>query len=319
MNIWVPKTKILEPRHELLLPGNRVSGRFRIEGRLDDGRRRVIAEWQPNLILDAGLERWGTDYILSHCCVGSDNTAPVVGDSALLSHVASTDIVITSMVAAGAEPYYGYLVFTATFSPPGADHNLSEIGCGWASGGGSLFSRALIKDSGGSPTTITWLAAETLIVTWEMRNYPWLTDAEVSTTISGDDYDLILRPAYVTSGVHWTFNPGQIRIDSYAHPSYGGYDASAHEGALGDITLPPAGTYVTGAWTSTPAYSAGTRKRTGTLAWDPTQANFAGGIPAVQISTGAGAYQIGFDPPIPKTDVDTLTLNLSTPVWGRYS
>jgi hypothetical protein len=303
MNIWVPRTKILEPKHELILPGNGAAGLFRVEGRLDDGRQRVLAAWQPNLITDAGLDRWGTGNIITHCCVGSGNTAPAVGDTALVAHVASAAVVNTSTGSLGTTPYYGYKVFVATFSPPGSNHNLSEIGWAWASGGGSLWSRALIKDGGGTPTTITWLAAETLIVTYELRNYPPLSDTVIEgASIFGETYDLTIRAAYAeTAGGAPTWaNSRRITTRPTA------LARTAYDGPLGDKCAQRNGRrHTRNRWIPHTALES---KRSGPC-WSPSVANFAGGNPRIFLShPGAESASIRRS----QDQRDTLTINVST-------
>ena len=149
------------------------AGWFKIEATRPDGTRRVLADWFPNLILNGGLDRMGAnpDY-LSWCQVGSGSTAPVAAQTALVNRIAGTSTQQNNVSGAQASaPYYGWYRRTYRFAQGVAAGNLSEVGVGWATSG-SLFSRALILDGGGSPTTITVLSDEVLDVTYELRRYP---------------------------------------------------------------------------------------------------------------------------------------------------
>jgi hypothetical protein len=315
MNIWIPKTHILEPRDELNVTSSKVAGRFFIEGVLPDGRRRVVADWQKNLVTDAGLNRFGTVAPISYCSVGAGNTTPTVLDTALVNYVAHTTASMTSFGAQTSVPWYGYAVFTCTFSPPGGNKNISEIGLGWSTGGTNLWSRALIKDAGGSPTTITWLAAETLIVTYECRNYPFLDDIHFSTNISGIDYTGVMRCSAVSNGSYWKFFNSFYRMN--ITPAVVTTAPYAYSSTISAITTWPSGTSAAGSWSDLPSYVNNSLKRTGTGVWGPTLANYAGGIQSVAIFPSNGAYQMSFSPAIMKTSSDTLALTFSSLVWGR--
>lgn len=311
MNIWVPRTKILEP--EILLPGARVSGRFRIIGRLDDGRERVLQDWTSNLITNGGLERWGTGSPIVNCSVGGGSTPPSVLDSALVSFLRQHNTVAGHVAGADtAPPYYGWWRGDFIFNPPGSNLALAEIGIGWGTNGTNLWSRTLTKDGSGNPLVLSWLANETLTISYEARKYPWLVDVPHTTVIAGVTYDGIIRPSLLGNAGWAAFhNRAQTTAsDNSLGQSY------LFSGTIGALTGSPSGSLA--AVTSTNnAYSAGSLQATGSATAGPTVANFAGGVGALRVPSLPCGYQVSFTPTIAKLSTHTLTFNVSSGVWGR--
>lgn len=279
-----------------------------------------LTGWFHNLITDQGLDRPGTegDY-LAACQVGSGNTTPVNADTSLEVWVAGvTNITGTSRTARGSPPYYASITLTYRFGVGVAAGNLSEVGIGWATSGATLFSRALILDGGGSPTTITVLSDEILDVQYQYRVYPMLTDVEDTITISGDNYDYVVRSSSVT-----TVQPGaptywggwgwsQIVTDAALKGAY----IYAASGTLGPITAGPSASGAAQAdSSSTAAYVPGSHERSASAVWGITRAP-AGGCGFVSFGFGWCTYKASFDPVIPKTGANVLTLEFIHS-WGR--
>ncbi len=315
--IYLRPKYLLIPKKEMVAKP-RMAGFFKIEAIKLDGTKRVLADWFPNLILDTGLNRWGTGAIITHCQVGTGNTAPVNADTALVTYVAGSSTQQASANGAqGSPPYYGYQQYTFRFAAGVATGTLAEVGVGWASSG-SLFSRALILDGGGSPTTITVLADEVLDVTYELRFYPPLVDVTDILTISGVDYDYVFRASGVTSASYWPL------IVTGAIGASGG-ESVAYNGAIGAITATPSGTQGTQTSSSVAAYSNNSLQRDISILFGLNNGNVSGGISAIGLALGSssarnagGAYQASFDPPIPKDATKTLTLSYRVQ-WARGS
>lgn len=285
------------------------AGWFKIEAIRPDGTRRVLADWFPNLILDGGLDRMGanSDY-LNWCQVGSGSTAPVAAQTALVNRIAGTSTVQASSTGAQASaPYYGWLRRTYRFAQGVAAGNLSEVGVGWASTG-SLFSRALILDGGGSPTTITVLSDEALDVTYELRRYPGTVDLTGTVVLNGVTHNWVSRAAGVTTAGVWT-GEGAMALDA----------AQSFNGNIGAVTAPnPSGT--SGVLSATAlAYSAGSYTRAVTVSAGLNNSNLSGGIRSIIVTSnvaGTGRYQIQFDPAIPKDNTKVLSLTIQH-TWAR--
>lgn len=177
---------------------NICSGRFTIS----TDKRGVIAEFD-NIITNGGLDRMAQngDW-MTWCQVGSGSSTPSALNTALDARIGAVNTLqATTSGSQAVEPYYTFRTRTYRFAPGLATGNISEVGVGWASAGG-LFSRALILDGGGQPTTITVLADETLDVTYQFRFYPKTTDGTGTVTITGNSgatYTYIARAGNVAS------------------------------------------------------------------------------------------------------------------------
>tara|TARA_R110001592_G_scaffold111372_5_gene308451 strand:- start:3915 stop:4847 length:933 start_codon:yes stop_codon:yes gene_type:complete len=290
---------------------------FRV-GTLDaDGNEtNVYAPAPPtrNLITDNGLERQGnnSDW-LTRVYVGSGSTAPVFTDAAMANLVASTTTLQTSVSGAqSSAPFFAWIRVTRRFSAGAAAGNLSEVGIGWDSG---LFSRALIRDGGGNPTTITVSAEQFLDVTYEYRFYPKLTDDTGSVVLTGSiggTYSYIFRAANVNSDSS-TFGWNMLSTGT-AMGNTG--VKNAFEGNIGAITAAPAGATSATLPFAAQAYAASSLQRKFTLSPALGDANFTAGIRSFLLHMGLGTFQIQFDPPIPKTSDMVLSLEFSHS-WGR--
>ena len=246
-----------------------IAGYYRFEAvRLNDCgeelSRRVAADWFPNLITDGGLDRYGTtnDW-LGWCQVGSGSATPAFLDTALASRIAGTSNVAGAQTtgAQASSPYYTWRRKTFRFAAGLAAGNISEVGVGWSEVG-NLFSRALVLDAQGNPTTITVLADEVLDVTYEFRCYAPASDTSGTITLDGANYDWLARAANVTSTDEFA---GWLVPRSAALNPEGLATHLAFEGGIGAITSAPGGASVGGLGTSDAAYSIGSHSRQGTI------------------------------------------------------
>lgn len=285
------------------------AGWFKIEATRPDGTRRVLADWFPNLILNGGLDRMGenNDY-LSWCQVGSGSTAPVAAQTALVNRIAGTNAIqVATSGAQATAPYYGWRRNTYQFDQGVAAGNLSEVGVGWDTSG-SLFSRALILDGGGRPTTITVLSDEVLAVTYELRRYPGTVDLTGTVVLDGVTHNWVSRAAGVTDQYCWG-GEGEMAL----------YWAESYNGDIGPVTqFTPSGE--SGLLTATPlAYSSASYTRAATVSAGLNDSNLSGGIRSIVTGSSAAdtsRYQIQFDPAIPKDNTKVLSLTIQHS-WAR--
>ena len=325
---------------DIHIPGA-AAGRFMIEkfkidkeGNEVPGSRHVAVPWFNNLILNVGLDLIGTSTnamgpTLTACRVGSGSTTPANTDTALVAQVASTTTIAGS--AQGVQstaPYFGWFRKTFRFNTGVATGNLSEVAVANAATGGTLFSRALIVDGAGVPTTISVQADESLDVTYELRLYPPTADIPWSTTISGTTYSGVVRADSVTSSTGWNSSGPVWMMDAASFNLKGvilgtTQGMTVYNGAIGAVTASPSGTSssvdLSSAGAVTPAaYTAGSYQRGHAVLIDLAQGNVAGGITAFRITTGIGRYQFSVSPVLPKDGTKRLTLNV-TFSWARYS
>lgn len=317
----------------------KLAGRFKLEAfRADDdgneitGSRRVAADWFSNLITNAGLDNLGSNAnwggasngsIFYYCGVGSGSTAPSFADTGLANQVARTNTKQSDTYGVqGSEPYFGWRRITYRFAAGVAAGNLAEVGIFTANTAGVCWSRALILDGSGNPTTITVLADEILDVTYECRNYPPTADVPWSATISGVVYSGIVRANAVTSnGSDGLWAPGGV-LDSAQFgvmTNVGAASCQAYSTqTLGPITGGISGTGFSAQGGIASAYVNGTYYRDHTVTWDVTRGNAPGGIGSFRMMSIIGVFQMSVNPVIPKDITKTLSINVRVS-WGRYT
>jgi hypothetical protein len=303
-----------------------LSGRFRFDAvRLDEsgdeipGSHRVLADWFDNLITNGGLDRLGesgTSQVWNVCRVGSGSATPAVTDTNLAAQVASTSTIFSTSAGLNSADAYIWRREVYQFNEGVAVGNLAEVATSWLTSGTGIFSRALIKDSFGNPTTIPVRADETLRVTWEIRQYYQTTDltgAVIFTGNIGGTYGWTSRVAGLTAGGNnWTIQSGGGGLSPISGTIYMGGD-------LGPITGSP--TFLATASMPTitlDSYVNGSYQRTGTFTIPLATANNAAGITSIQFSSIrlGNTFQIKFTPSIPKTDQDVVSLKVGIS-WAR--
>lgn len=319
-----------------------VSGRFALQKAKDVGcvdaatglwipDRQIITP-EPlefdNIITNGGLDHIGNNATwLSYCHVGTGTSTEAATDTNLGTFVAgqgyNVDVSKSYASAQGSAPYYGRGVRRYEFSPGSATGNISEIGISTQATTGSLFSRALVKDGGGSPTTITVLSDEYLYVDYEFRAYPAYDTADLDSTVSTQDF--LLRAAYVTTynNMARPLSPTYIQKAGYANA--GGITwgtVYSDDAALGAVTSGPTASssdsIAVSGNASNASYSNGTYYVDITYVVPPADGNFgaSNGIKGILFHTNFGSYQMLFDTEQAKdaTEQATLVIRLA---WAR--
>ena len=289
-----------------------MEGLFNLEVIRPDGSSKQTG-WFKNLILNQGLNRLGsagTGAIWTACQVGTDNTTPAVGNTTLGARIAGTSSRSSSTTGVDSVGGFVWLRNTYEFAEGAAAGVLAEVGVGWSTTG-NLFSRALIKDSGGEPTTITVLSDEILRVTWEHRRY-WPT-ADVTGTIvntgnRGGSFDWIARTADTPN---WALseNQGGISISTSSRIFYYGGD-------LGSITGNPTGVSSSSNTVTSVSYVADSYSASAIYSFALAEGNTSPGIKALLPSFNNARFQIGFTPMIGKTAADLLSITVRC-TWAR--
>ena len=309
--IWLPKKELVVP----ITVSAGVKGWLKLEAMRPDGRRRLLADWFPNLVTNVGLNRIGQGSYLTACIVGNDNTAPNVLDTWLFGYIAGTSTRQADTYGArSTAPYYGWKRITYRFAMGAATGNIAEVGiASQTTISGVLFSRALVLDELGAPTTVTVLSDEVLDVTYELRLYPTLTDTTGTMTISGSGtHDYVCRAASVTSsswGV-WLGNVANLDPNS-------GSGLSIRNGAIGAITSSPSGSSAS-ADVSNYTYGNNNLYRDGIGSYGLNSGNLSGGVKSVYFTTSLGLYQYELTPNVMKDATKTLSL-VNRISWNRYT
>ena len=273
----------------------------------------IIAEDHKNLILDVGLNALGTTSVVSACKVGTGVTPVAVSQTDLATPLATTSTLQSSSTGRNSTaPYYTGGRRTFRFNQGAAAGNLTEVGVTYG-GGSSLFSRALIVDSGGNPTTLTILSDEWLDVTYELRIYQDLADKTFNITLLGVDHVVTVRPANVTTNPSYS----SYFFDHFISWYYYYSQCSHYNGTIGTITGSPSGIGSSEGGVSYGAYSQNSLQRSIIYGVGLNDANLSGGIQSTIINTDKCIWQVGYSPAIAKDSFKTLTM-IYTLSWGRY-
>lgn len=278
--------------------------------------------WFDNIILDSGLNRWGTGLVIGGAAIGTDNTAPNASQTGLLAQTTYTTGTGTghgTASALGSSPYNNtYTVVYRTVLGQ-LNGNYYEVGVGWLTG--NMFSRALILDGGGSPTVISVTSAQQLDIVYQLSVYPPLTDIGPTTiTISGVNYDVTGRACQVNTlsgGGSPSWSPSLALTGAIGGSLSFNSFSNTYTGTLGAITGSPSGTSDPSGSITANAYSNNSLQRTAYATYSLTQANLSGGIKSTRFWWGSLAgFQYEFNPVIPKDSTKTLVLNYSIN-WAR--
>lgn len=303
-----------------------LSGYFKIDVLSAGGKVKRSTGWMKNLVTDIGLARMKASNNTGwpFCRVGTGNTAPDPSDQALASQLASQALTSESIDNVNIPGGYAYARATYQFAEGAVVGNVAEVGTGWAATGNSLFSRALVLDSMGNPTTITVQSDEILRVVWEHRRY-WPTETFSGTIENignhGGTYSWTAKAAAVGS-----WGAGRANGCGFPFATIGTNSALntlLYFGSsdLGDITGNPTGTPGGSGSISAHTVSSGNTARA-RLSFTLAQSN--GSLRSIRLFSregGANPYngshwQFRFDPAIPKTSSDLLAIDLDFS-WER--
>ena len=273
-----------------------------------------------NMVLDQALDWFGNtpgQHMYWALSVGTSSTAPSAGQTQLLARVGTgivTDRTDTKIPGVAPDWFHAYRITWLSNIGEFGNNNLTEIGVGPESGANSMFSRALILDSGGSPAAFPIAADEQLQATYELRLYPPLADVTGTVNIGGMR-DFTVRAIGVHSvnngsGAGW-FLPGYNAVG----PTL--YGNAWYSGALSSInSYDPPGYIAGGLGTFTDyTYSAGSHKRKSRISYSSSQMNY-NNMRTHKVLWNCASFQIQYDPPIEKTALQTMFLEYELS-WAR--
>jgi len=297
-----------------------LSGEYRLV--IKRNGEEIDTGWFKNLILNQGLDQLGTDneVLLGYARVGTGTTAPIDTNTTLEAQVAVSESGpdATTVVNSGAPNYTTLTTYEYTFTQGDVVGNISEVGVGWATTGATLFSRALIVDNVGTPTTITLTSIDQLTIYYRLNASQPTTDTTTSVTISSVSYPYTIRTAQAASfcnGIS-TFRYG------FTFTRLGSVLLYGNDAALGPITGSLSGTLIAnsgnpGFTFDYPAYTPGSYYRDSTFSIPVNIGNATGGIGGIQLTwNGSLLNQIVLSTPIPKTNTQVLTITQRF-TWAR--
>lgn len=313
---------IINRTREIEVPAfqSSMQGFYKLVKEHESGIITYESDWFPNLITNAGLNRMGTDGVTDAISIGTGITTPNVTDTALAVFAARST---TAGSGDGTFGNFGAPTYTAwrnvakRFNFGVLNGNYTEVSVDYNAGGGTYvtFSRALILDGGGNPTTITVLPTEALTVYYQLRRVPVLTDTLSTITIGPTVHDTVTRVANVQGS--------RVTIPIEFCGQVSGLTAcriwSGASAAIGSITSSPSGTSSM-AWSYTnSAYVNNSLEKTGSITLHQDGPNPAYGSFKVLEWGGSGffnSYQVSFDPVVPKDNTRNIVFYGKT-TWAR--
>ena len=301
----------------------------------------VIEEtgWGKNIITLVGIDALlGTGASLELWSVaGTGNATPSEANTVLASYAGKqTTRPINGVITRQTNPasdLYIRLVDRCTFNPGafGASPvNIAEAGktfgqstLGSVNASTQLFSRGLLVDGGGSPTTISVAPDEYLDIVWEFTIYiPYDATGIVSLNIDGTpvDHTYYVRPIrldgyqkswfYVFTAVNGSTS---LRINAIlinAGASSWGFGTALSNAVLSTPAADPSGTALPASSVSATAYVAGSKQRQFNAVWTLLSGNAAApGARLVAVSLNWPSFQVSYSPPIAKTSAKQLDLS----------
>lgn len=272
-----------------------------------------------NLITNLGMDQFATTVgEVYNVQVGSGSSTPAFTDVNLGNYIAGTAWNGSPQYGmnnvAGAR--YGWIKYTYVFAQGAAAGNLTEVGVSAQKTSGNLFSRALILDDIGNPTTITVLPNEILTVIYEFRIYFSDSDVLGSIVINGITYNTTMRPINVTDTSDWiqlVFSTGIAgQNDTWR----------SIQACIAGPLLPVTSTYpgsnarANSLVTTYSPYISGSHERTRNVTAGINDFNVSGGIGGLVWRSAIGSWQMIFDSTIPKDNTKTFTISFKH-TWSR--
>lgn len=315
------------------MPTVRLGGRFRLVTSKDAECKQVVEDtgFFDNLITNTGMNRIGTvstdaattilafGTLCGRFVVGSGSAAPQFTDTALQNPVAfaSSNPVLDNESSNYERGWYEITVLHQ-FGQGQATGNLSEIGIQHTSAAGPLWSRALILDGSGNPTTITVLSDDFLTCYYTLRIMIPKEDAVFNIDVDYDEDGIVPtvvtgRPLGANSSSSTTgwglqtagLNSSRSRLQFYT----GGLGAPTASSPLGSS----AASYADGF--SVVPYVTDSFERyltqTGGLNDHNSQELRTASLRALM-----GYWQIEFDPPLQKDNTQTMQFTFGYS-WAR--
>jgi hypothetical protein len=272
-------------------------------------------DWFSNLITDTGLDRLAVGAAGAFLRCGTGTAAPTFADTQLVAQLASTSTVFsTSDSFGGAPDYQSTRTTTFRFAQGAVVGNVAELGLGWVSTGAGLYSRALVLDGVGTPTSVAVNGTQIFEVAYRHALYPNLADASGVVSISGVNYNYVSR----LSSRDTTRQPA-VSAQWFAVNS-----AFFYPGNIGLITGFPSGGQVNGAVAAASAYVNGNFYLDFPCSLGLTAVS--GGIRSMMFNAGwaAGSLfsdqfrfgKVSDDTTIPKTAVNQFSIPIRVS-WAR--
>lgn len=327
--IWTPEIFARRTR-ELELPTINlgISGYFHLK--MIDGRTKRVKQQLTfkNLIVDAGMNAVGGGSILddlnTYVAVGTGSAAPTNADTGLGVEVGRTSNGRTLSYVFGAANAYISVTTTWTLLEAVGNGNLTEVGVFKNSSGAPMFCRQLIKDGGGTPTTLTKTSSDQLQISYERRiNIP--ADVVSTIVVNGTSYDYTIRAINVNNGGTDGWSAANTHGLIYSLGSTTRTIKVVEDNTLDAKTASVNPAATTPTTNSSSAYVNGNFFVDQTATFDPGIANFATGVGKILMWAGQGSGSFTPNPTfetaftttkLPKNNTQRLTV-VQRLAWAR--
>src|SRR5690606_14243926 len=313
------------------LPSVKLGGQFRLVVSKDAECKQVVKDtgFFDNLITNTGMNRIGevttntsssiTAFrnLCGRFVVGSGSAEPQFTDTALQNPVAfaSSDV---SLVSESSNYERGWYEITVRhqFGQGQAAGNLSEIGIQHTSASGPLWSRALILDGQGNPTTITVLPDDFLTCYYTLRimipkedavfniDVDYGEDGIVPTVVTGRPLNANSSSATIGWGLQTAITGGYAVLEFYTG------------GLAAPTASTPLGSYIgrTSGFSVVP-YVPDSFERYITRTNGLNEHN-SPNLRTARLDALMGCWQIEFDPPLQKDNTQTMQVTFGYS-WAR--
>jgi len=314
------------------LPSVKLGGRFRLVTSKDAECKQVVKDtgFFDNLITNTGMNRIGevttnntrsrTNFynLCGRFVVGSGSATPAFTDTALQNPVAfaSSDPVLDNESSNYERGWYEITV-RHQFGQGQAAGNLSEIGIQHTSTSGPLWSRALILDGAGNPTTITVLPDDFLTCYYTLRIMIPKEDAVFNIDVDYDEDGIV--PTVVTGrplnannssiSAGWGLQTAAISNRAYLQFYTGGLADPTASNPLGSTAASSTNTF------STVPYVTNSFERYVTRTNGLNEHN-GQDLRTARLNALMGSWQIEFDPPLQKNNTQTMQVTFGYS-WAR--
>lgn len=319
------------------LPPVGISGRYRMVVSNDAELKDVKQEFEfANLITDVGMNRIGTvntnksqatglvsfQDLCGRFVVGAGNAPPDFTDTALQSPIAfhTSDVTLDSESSSYSRGWYEITV-RSQFGQGVAEGNLSEIGIQHTSTSGPLWSRALILDGAGNPTTITVTDMDFLTCYYTLRIYIPQEDYVFNTVVEYDDIEVptevTIRPIMANSadavngwGLQTYRTGGGSAGNSYFYFHNGGLTAPTATSLAGSMVGGQNGNN-----RQIVPYVHNSFEARASIGSSLSQQN-SNQLATCLVNMLMGCWQVNFNPPLQKNNTQTMNITFGYS-WAR--
>lgn len=325
-----------------------VQGKYEMQ-LLDAKDQSVLQTWKfNNIITDGGMNLFGSttggeSFAFDYFQVGEGSTPVSSSDTGLVSPIAgrintsdTADVITSGSDVSGS---FWQVAISRIFYEASGNGNITEIGAFSLASGGRLTSRALVRDDLGDPTTLTKTSANQLRIIYTFRMYVPTLDITGSLFMAGTTYDYVLRPQGIFTSYQWGYGPtlsGPTQNGGHIYEFVRGRWTTHTNGAIASPSgslvsvsqsIALGGTVSACSSVNLQGYVDNTFYRDVEFVFNPSVANFGTtGVRALKLQPvmasnlnpigGDSHYQMTFTPPIPKTNLNQLTLRFRFS-WDR--